>query len=236
MDSKDTKELDHFKMIKQKKIRNKEDYSNIKGILACRSYHIDNHIDHIDNHEEDSLHESFLFELEKVIFEFQKMYQSKSLRLPPIIHPTLKKELSLEDKNKFISIFAVSFPVSSQFVFVTHDDTFITIDTISYSEYYIPFFSSNKLLSPFPFSIIEQHKTQKSIKVDIDKIPDEILYSCIDMFVQKAIQKTSELQTRIQTHMELQNRIKSNHQRELSELSELSSTGILLSFASFFEN
>ena len=228
--SKDTKELEKFKdiILKQKSIKNKDDYLSLKGDIICRSYHIDQ-VDHIDK-TLSSIDNKSILDIEKLLFEFQKMIQYNTLRLPknPILK-SLEKELNIESK-KFMSIYHASFPQASQFIFVTHEDDFITMNSIAKSEYCIPFFSSNKLLSPFPFSVIDYNqKTQKAKEIDIDMVPHELLSECIDIFAKKAIRKITEIQTRYQVHILKRKRIEHNYHRELSELKDESP----LSFTSF---
>tara|TARA_B100000497_G_C7692405_1_gene421456 strand:+ start:1501 stop:2241 length:741 start_codon:yes stop_codon:yes gene_type:complete len=238
--SKDTKELEKFKdiVLKQKSIKNKDDYLNLKGDIALCSYHIDqvDQVDQVDRVDQklDTIDNKNIIDIEKVIFEFQKMIQYNTLRIPILKNPTLKnleKELYIESK-RFMSIYHVSFPQTSQFIFVTHEDDFITMNSISKSEYSIPFFSSNKLLSPFPFSVIDYNqKTQKAKEIDIDVVPHELLSECIDIFVKKAIQKITEIQTRYQLYIAKRKRNRHNYYRELSELRD----AVPLSFTSFFD-
>ena len=244
--SKDTKELDKFKdiILKQKNIKNKDDYLNLKSDIALCSYHVDqvDRVDQVDQVDQrlDSMDNKNIIDIEKLIFEFQKMIQYNTLRFPLLKNPSFKnleKELNIESK-RFMSIYYASFPQTSKFIFVTHEDDFITMNNIAKSEYCIPFFSSNKLLSPFPFSIIDYdqktqktQKTQKSKEMDIDLIPHELLSECIDIFVKKAIQKITEIQTRYQLHIAKRKRNRYNYHRELSELRDTSP----LSFTSFFD-
>jgi hypothetical protein len=62
-------------------------------------------------------------------------------------------------------------------------------------------------------------------------VPHELLSECIDIFVKKAIQKITEIQTRYQLYIAKRKRNRQNYYRELSELRDAS----LLSFTSFFD-
>ena len=195
------------KYINYSKINSVDEYTKVKKInIPQKTFYLDGFNKEELNLENDEI---LVNDIEILIKNFKNMAYEGSIKLPVI-----PKKLINNDKwNNYINLPKISFmniyitPIPElPYIHILDNNLFINVKNIENKCKYIhSFIFEDKLISPFEFVVYSKDKNilHKSLKVDIDNIPNNVICRCINIFTNEIINRLNELQILLETQIDL---------------------------------